>query len=125
MSLLPDAALWEVTVFGDQATVSFSSRDETGTHFWASFESATSCPSGYFLDLGIQRCRPDLTIHRVNDGIRAAVYATSAFGMLFVLVCSVVVLFFWDHSIIRAASRPFLLLLRPPGHAGALPSRPR
>jgi hypothetical protein len=52
-----------------------------------------------------------LEIFKVSEGIRAAVYATGAFSFVFVCMNIVVVLVFWDSSVIRAASRPFVLLL--------------
>lgn len=129
LSQLGASSLWEVTVLSRVATVSFSSRASSGTHFFATYEHSSTCPSDHFLMVGAQRCvpcvvadgmfwdlqrdmcRPNLVEYEISTAVRAAVWAVAAVAFAAVAACVLLVLRHWDSAVIRAASRSFLLLL--------------
>jgi len=122
-------AYLELLVLTPRATVSFSSRAESGTHFFATYEYGTSCPTehyfvatgsrcvpcfaanGQFFDVSQQRCRDNLVDWQPSDSIRQVVFATSGVAMAGVLASVALVAVHWKSALIRAASRSFLLLV--------------
>jgi hypothetical protein len=108
---LASSALWEVQVLTPTATVSFSSRATSGQHFLATYSSSAACPVGYFHDASAARCRVNLVPYTSSPVVRAVVVALATLAILFIALNALVVVFFWEDIVIRAASRPFLVVL--------------
>jgi Leucine-rich repeat (LRR) protein len=110
---LKNRTMVEVDVLTNQASLHFTSRATSGSHFFATYTYAFACTptSKYFLDHTTNKCRPQLPTFTLSWRIRNSVYVVAALSMVWIIVHVISILVHWQAPMYRAASRAFMLLL--------------